>query len=94
MREQTNKDVLMDMEALESLLSGISALGANLRKREPPLSIFSNKQVQELLHINDKLIRKYREQGLIGYTNVGDKYWYTRKDVETFLKNCHHQAFA
>lgn len=94
MREQTNKDVLMDMEALESLLSAISALGANLRKQEPALSIYNNKQVQELLHINDKLIRKYREQGLIGYTKVGDKYWYTRKDVEAFLKNCHHQAFS
>ncbi len=57
MREQTNKDVLIGMEALESLLSGISALGTNLRKREPPLSIYGNKQVQELLHINDRLIR-------------------------------------
>ena len=84
--------VLIKQDALEVLLHSLNELGKHKAHQQQP-TLYSNKQVMELLHINDKLIRKYREQGLIGYTKVGDKYWYSRKDVEAFLKNNHFQAF-
>lgn len=94
MQERENKEVMIEAQALESLLGKISKLDSNQRKQERLSGFYNNKQVQELLHINDKLIRMYRENGLIAFTKVGDKYWYTRKDVESFLKSHHHQAFA
>lgn len=79
---------------LETLLTAINdaykALCSNRKRSE----MYSNRQVQDILHINDKLIRKYREHGLISYSKVGDKYWYTREDVEAFLRNNHFQAFT
>ena len=94
MQNRRNEVMLIDPGLLESLINRIIELDSCCNSSKWSTAIYSNKQVQELLHINDKLIRKYREQGLIGYTKVGDKYWYTRKDVESFLRNSHHQAFA
>lgn len=55
--------------------------------------VFDNKKLKELLGINDKLIKKYRDNGLLGYSRVGDKYWYTKEDVEKFLLKTHIDDF-
>ena len=51
--------------------------------------IFNNKKIKDLLGINDKLLKKYRDNGLLGYSRVGDKYWYSQQDVEKFLSKTH-----
>ena len=56
--------------------------------------IYTNESLMELLGIGKDLIRKYRDDGDIGYTNVGDKYWYTSDDVMDFLKKNHRKPFA
>ena len=57
------------------------------------MMVFDNKKLKELLGINDKLIKKYRDNGLLGYSRVGDKYWYTKEDVEKFLLKTHIDDF-
>ena len=86
--------VLVGRDVLDNLLSRISELKKSLSIVRNPTELYSNKQVMDLLHVDDKLIRKYREQGLIGYHQVGKKYWYSQGDIEKFLKNNHYQAFA
>jgi hypothetical protein len=86
--------VLVGRDVLDNLLSRISELKKSLSIVRNPTELYSNKQVMDLLHADDKLIRKYREQGLIGYHQVGKKYWYSQGDIEIFLKNNHYQAFA
>lgn len=56
--------------------------------------IYTNKTVKDLLGIQDKLLKKYRDDGLLGYHQVGDKYWYTREDIITFLANTQQEAYA
>ena len=85
--------VLIRRNVLDKMLDQLSKADESFSITAPASEVYSNKQMMELLHINDKLIRKYREKGLIGYTRVGDKYWYSRKDVEAFLNNNHFQAF-
>lgn len=85
--------VLISKKSLDEMMQKISILD-KVNKSNKKFAIYSNKQIIALLHINDKLIRKYREQGLIGYIKVGDKYWYSNDDVEEFLKSNHHQAFV
>lgn len=47
-----------------------------------------------LLHIKDKYLKKLRDNGFIGYSREGDKYWYTQEDVDRFLKRFHYEDFA
>jgi len=86
--------LLIDKTILEQLIKKAKEIGAAIPSTKRQSTVYSNKQVMKILHINDKLIRKYRELGLIGYSKVGDKYWYTRKDIEQFLWNNHYQAFV
>lgn len=47
-----------------------------------------------MLQINTCTLRRYRENGYLGYSKVGDKYFYTQDDIDKFLKNSHKEAFA
>ena len=49
---------------------------------------YDNKDIREMLKVNDKLIRKYRELGMLGYSQYGGKYWYSSEDIKCFLEKC------
>ena len=51
--------------------------------------IYTNVEIRELLSVNEKLIRKYRDEGLLPYSCVGKKYTYTVDDIQTFFKRTH-----
>ena len=56
-------------------------------KRQPAKTIHTNDDMRELLHVNNKLLKRYRDSELLGYSYSGGKYWYTQDDVRKFLKN-------
>lgn len=59
-----------------------------------PNPVYTNKTLLDLLQINTSTLRKYRDEGLIGYSKVGDKYYYSSDDVKKFLKHSHFEPFA
>lgn len=94
-----NKEyLLIEKDVWESVCSRVAALSQKIRvyeqSHQPAPQYYNNKEVQQLLGVDDKLIRKYRDQGLLGYTKVGDKYWYSQNDVAEFLNKNRHKAFA
>ena len=46
-----------------------------------------------MLGIDDKYIRKYRDEGLLGYTKVKGKYLYSQKDITDFLEKIMYKSF-
>jgi len=56
--------------------------------------LYTNKGILALLQINTSTLRKYRDEGLLGFTKVGDKYYYTANDVKKFLDTNHYEPFA
>jgi len=42
----------------------------------------------------EKYLKKLRDNGYLGYSREGDKYWYTQEDVDRFLRRFHYEAFA
>ena len=50
--------------------------------------------MMEKLNIKDKYLKKLRDNGYLGYSREGDKYWYTQEDVDRFLRRFHYEAFA
>lgn len=58
------------------------------------LKIYTNKEICDVLGIKEKLLRKYRYNGLLSYSKYGDKYWYTQTDIDEFLANNKREAFC
>lgn len=61
---------------------------------DPANKVYTNAGIQELLGVKDKLVRKYRDDGLLPFHKVGDKFWYTQQDVEEFLARSYVPAYA
>lgn len=61
---------------------------------KPRQILYTNKSLLALLQINTSTLKKYRDEGLLGFSKVGDKYYYTTDDVNKFLKNNHFEPFA
>lgn len=54
---------------------------------------YNNKELCKVLGVEERLIQKYREQGLLAYSKIGDKYRYSQQDVLDFLEKTRHPAF-
>ena len=57
--------------------------------------VYTDKEMMELLHIDRKTLKKYRDEGLLSYTHPFDKYYYSKDDLQRFLlnKNIRYEAF-
>ena len=56
--------------------------------------LYDNKSLMAKLGIKEKYLKKLRDNGYLGYSREGDKYWYTQEDVDRFLRRFHYEAFA
>ena len=90
--------ILIEKQMWDTLVSRVQDLTLQISHIQEKLSVspqyYSNKELRELLNVEEKLIRKYREQGLLSYSKVGDKYWYSQHDVIEFLNRNKFEAFA
>ena len=95
MAKETNVEKLCDRELLEKILSIVE----RQEKLPPPAHegghrLYDNKSLMEKLNIKEKYLKKLRDNGYLGYSREGDKYWYTQEDVDRFLRHFHFDAFA
>lgn len=81
----------------------INELMANLEESEKVvrdmnekrgLTLYTNHEICDVLGINEKLLRKYRYNGLLSYSKYGDKYWYTQTDIDEFMTRNKREAFC
>ncbi len=82
---------LIKKETWEHIMTMIAELRDefSILKSKNPCSknIYTNQDLRKILKVNDKLIRKYREDGLLEFSNVGNKFWYTNDNVKKFIAN-------
>lgn len=69
----------IDTDDIEELLKSIDLSTTFMAQASncQCLKVYSNSDVCKLLGINEKLLRKYRYNGLLAFSRVGDKFWYT-----------------
>jgi len=66
---------------------------ASEEKALKPKLLFNNKTLQEYLGVNHRLLAKYRNDGVLGYSQIGEKFFYTQEDVEKFLQSNYYKAY-
>ena len=90
--------LLIEKTQWESLVSKVGDLTQQVsilkESYVPKSQYYTNKELRILLGVEEKLIRKYREQGLLAYSKIGDKYWYSQQDVSNFLEKTHYGSFT
>lgn len=47
--------------------------------------VYTSQDLMTILNVKDSTLRKYRDDCLIDYSKVGDKIWYTEKNLNEFL---------
>lgn len=83
-----------EREILEEILQTLTEQKKTLEMIVPnPLRIYNNKEIMELLGVKDKYLKKLRDNGYLGFSREGDKYWYTQEDVDCFLHSFHYEPF-
>ncbi len=87
-----NEELILVKEShLNSIIGKVRELEQEVRtlrnRRQPAKTILTNDDMRELLHVNNKLLKKYRDSGLLDYSCAGGKYWYTMDNLRRFLKN-------
>lgn len=56
--------------------------------------IYDHKTLMSMLNVNDRYIRRLRDNGYLGFIRHGDKYWYTQSDLDKFIQKFHYNGFA
>lgn len=54
---------------------------------------YTQKEMLILLGVSTNTLKKYRDNGWLGYSRVDDKYFYSQNDIDEFLRNNHYSAF-
>lgn len=51
--------------------------------------VYNSKDLMKILDIKEERLRKFREEGYLGYTKYrgSDKIWYTKQNLQDFLNN-------
>lgn len=57
------------------------------------LKVYNNESIMALLGVSERTLRKYREEGYLPYTKIGDKFFYSDEDIRRFLLSNHYDAF-
>lgn len=89
---------LLDCLEILKLLSKTSFVN-NLRPlpqevKDKAYAVYTSKDLQALLDVKEATLRKYRDDGVLGYSRVGDKIWYRQEDLDAFLLNPIHRYNA
>lgn len=82
-----------DREVLDRILKLVEQYLKHPREKAST-KIYDNKAIMQLLNIKDKYLKKLRDNGYLGYSREGDKYWYTQADVDRFMQRFHYHDFA
>lgn len=95
MINSNNNYIMVREDSLTRLFNEVKSLRCEFStiKVKPNNQVYTNKEVKEILGIQDKLLKKYRDNGLLAYRQVGDKYWYTQADIDQFLARNYFAAY-
>jgi len=67
---------------LKQLKNTMSAIVQHIGKREPSDYKLGSTDVCKLLHISKGTLKNYRDKGIIPYTKIGNKFLYSKNEIE------------
>ena len=56
--------------------------------------VYTSKEVGKRLGVSEALLSIYRNERLLPYCRVGDKFFYTDEDIDKFIENTSSRSFT
>ena len=87
--------VTIQSEAFTQIVEKIEAINNRLdaREKEPKEKWLDNLELMKLLKISKRTAQHYRDNGIISFSQVGNKIYYRLSDVEALLNKHYNKAF-
>lgn len=89
--------IVIQSEAFQQIIRKIEEVKTmicEVKNKQPFTEIWlDNKQVCELLGISTRTLQSYRDEGKIGFSQIGSKIYYKASDIESFLNKHYNKAF-
>lgn len=82
------------MKCIENLQKEIHQLKLNEALKSNFKPVYSNQEVLAMFNTTQPTLRKWRNEGLLGFSQVGSTYLYSMEDINRFLSNHHFDDFA
>jgi hypothetical protein len=80
----------------EALLKQLQEIKKQLseKQRNPDEIIYDNADAMRLLKVSRRTLQSWRTAGLISFSQVGSKLYYTQQDISEFIQNHYNKRFA
>lgn len=84
---------------MEELIRGLTSLRKDVRdiKANTLLAskqVYTNQETMDILGVASATLKMWRDNGIIGYSQVGKIYLYSKSDIDKFLKDNHFDTFS
>lgn len=76
---------------VQNLVGAVNSLCCGIKLGNKPT--YTNSEMMELFQVTSPTLKKWRNDGELSYTKIGDKYYYSVEDIEKFLRNHHNLAY-
>jgi len=88
----------MTDEHFDKFLNSLDKLAGEIRDIRTNMAfskdVYTNQEFMKLFDISSATAKKWRDSGLLGYSQIGDTYLYRKVDIEEFLLAIHHSPYA
>jgi hypothetical protein len=81
----------------QALIERLDALNLKISARHQPKPeeiIFDNADALKILKVSRRTLQSWRTEGLISFSQVGSKLYYTQKDISDFIQRHYQKRFA
>ena len=85
----TSDELDLLMKKLEALDKKVELLTSGISTK----SLYSITEACELLKVSKRTLQRYRDNGILSFTQVNDKIMFQRSDIEAFLTRNRVEAF-
>ena len=91
MTKDMNEQLSQLIEDVNTLIRMVNSLQGDI-KLERKMT-YTNQEMIEMFNITAPTLRKWRNEGELAYTQIGDKFYFSAEDIKQFLLNHHNLAY-
>lgn len=84
--EEEYQDLIKRLDSINEKITGKSS--------NPEDIIYDNSDTLRLLKVSRRTLQSWRTEGLISFSQVGSKLYYTQKDINEFIQKHYNKRFA
>ena len=86
----TSEELGLVMQKLEALDKKVEQLTSGISTKP----LYTITEACELLDVSKRTLQRYRDNGLLSFTQVNDKIMFQKADIEAFLNRFRVESFA